>query len=51
MGNRIYNILFHTHTVSGIVISVALYVIFFTGSFSFSGMKLPIGNADIPLVK
>lgn len=35
MGNRIYNILFHTHTVSGIVISVALYVIFFTGSFSF----------------
>ena len=35
MGNRIYNILFHTHTVSGIVISVALYIIFFTGSFSF----------------
>ncbi|WP_036379558.1 PepSY domain-containing protein [Muricauda sp. MAR_2010_75] len=35
MGNRIYNILFHTHTISGIVISVALYVIFFTGSFSF----------------
>ena len=35
MGNRIYNILFHTRTVSGIVISVALYVIFFTGSFSF----------------
>ena len=35
MGNRIYNILFHTHTVSGIVISVALYVIFFAGSFSF----------------
>ena len=35
MNNRIYNILFHTHTVSGIVISVALYVIFFAGSFSF----------------
>ncbi|MHA7865026.1 PepSY-associated TM helix domain-containing protein [Flagellimonas marinaquae] len=35
MGNRSYNILFHTHTVSGIVISVALYIIFFTGSFSF----------------
>lgn len=32
---RIYNIIFHTHTVSGIVISVALYVIFFAGSFSF----------------
>lgn len=35
MTNRTYNILFHTHTVSGIVISVALYVIFFAGSFSF----------------
>ncbi|GAB3652105.1 PepSY domain-containing protein [Echinicola sediminis] len=35
MSNRVYNILFHTHTVSGIVISVALYVIFFAGSFSF----------------
>ncbi|GAL80269.1 putative iron-regulated membrane protein [Algibacter lectus] len=35
MDNRKYNILFHTHTVSGIVISVVLYVIFFAGSFSF----------------
>ncbi len=35
MGQRTYNIIFHTHTVSGIVISVALYVIFFAGSFSF----------------
>lgn len=35
MKNRAYNILFHTHTVSGIVISVVLYVIFFAGSFSF----------------
>src|SRR5690606_10919383 len=35
MSNRIYNILFHTHTVSGLVISVGLYVIFFAGSFSF----------------
>ena len=35
MGKRTYNILFHTHTVSGIVISAALYVIFFAGSFSF----------------
>lgn len=35
MSNRIYNILFHTHTIAGIVISVALYVIFFAGSFSF----------------
>lgn len=35
MSKRVYNILFHTHTISGIVISLALYVIFFTGSFSF----------------
>ncbi|MBQ4914218.1 PepSY domain-containing protein [Maribacter sp. MMG018] len=35
MSKRTYNILFHLHTVSGIVISVALYVIFFTGSFAF----------------
>ncbi|MDJ1469311.1 PepSY-associated TM helix domain-containing protein [Xanthocytophaga flava] len=32
--NRAYNILFHTHTVSGIVISVALYIIFFAGAFT-----------------
>ncbi len=35
MSKRIFNILFHLHTVSGIVISVALYVIFFAGAFSF----------------
>lgn len=35
MENRKYNIFFHLHTVSGIVISVVLFVIFFAGSFSF----------------
>ncbi len=35
MSNRNYNIFFNTHTISGIVISVVLYVIFFAGSFSF----------------
>lgn len=35
MGNRKYNIYFHTHTVSGIIICALLYVIFFAGSFSF----------------
>lgn len=35
MNNRSYNILFNLHTISGIIISAALYVIFFTGSFSF----------------
>jgi uncharacterized iron-regulated membrane protein len=35
MNKRSYNIFFHLHTVTGIVISVLLYVIFFAGSFSF----------------
>lgn len=35
MDNRKYNILFDLHTVSGIILSVLLYVIFFAGSFSF----------------
>ena len=35
MLKRVYNIMFHTHTISGIIISAALYVIFFTGSISF----------------
>ncbi|SFW65683.1 Uncharacterized iron-regulated membrane protein [Sinomicrobium oceani] len=35
MSQRVYNIIFHTHTISGIFISALLYVIFFTGSVSF----------------
>lgn len=35
MNIRNYNIYFHTHTVSGIIICAVLYVIFFAGSFSF----------------
>lgn len=35
MNNRLYNLFFNLHTVSGIVISIALYIIFFAGSFSF----------------
>tara|TARA_R110002020_G_scaffold91560_3_gene222481 strand:+ start:100575 stop:102143 length:1569 start_codon:yes stop_codon:yes gene_type:complete len=35
MDNRTYNIFFHTHTISGIIISAVLYVLFFTGSLSF----------------
>jgi uncharacterized iron-regulated membrane protein len=34
LGNRAYNIFFHTHTVSGIVISALLYVIFLAGAFT-----------------
>ncbi|UIR55982.1 PepSY domain-containing protein [Sphingobacterium sp. SRCM116780] len=35
MNIRNYNIFFHTHTISGIIISAILYVIFFAGSFAF----------------
>ena len=35
MNIRKYNIYFHTHTISGIIICALLYVIFFAGSFSF----------------
>jgi uncharacterized iron-regulated membrane protein len=35
MDNRKYNIYFHTHTVSGIIVCVLLYVMFFAGSFAF----------------
>lgn len=35
MNNRNYNIIFHTHTISGIIISVVLFIIFFAGSFAF----------------
>ncbi len=35
MNVRNYNIYFHTHTISGIIICVFLYVIFFAGSFAF----------------
>lgn len=35
MNKRNYNVFFHLHTVSGIVISVVLYIIFFAGSFAF----------------
>ena len=34
MDNRKYNIYFNTHTISGIIISAILFVIFFAGSYS-----------------
>lgn len=34
LGDKTYNMLFHTHTVAGIAISFALYIIFFAGAFS-----------------
>jgi len=34
LSQRLYNIFFHTHTVAGITISAALFVIFYAGAFS-----------------
>lgn len=53
MNNRNYNIYFHTHTISGIIISAVLYVIFFAGSFAFfkneiSGWQKNISDSRIP---
>lgn len=35
MDQRKFNIYFHTHTISGIIIAALLYVMFFAGTFSF----------------
>ena len=51
MSNRIYNILFHTHTISGIIISLALYVIFFAGSFSFFRDEIVSWERNEPLAQ
>ncbi len=51
MSKRIYNILFHTHTISGIIISVGLYIIFFTGSFSFFRDEIVAWERNEPLVE
>lgn len=51
MENRIYNILFHTHTISGIIISAALYVIFFTGSISFLRDEINAWERNQPIAE
>lgn len=42
MSKRNYNVFFNTHTVSGIVISVALYIIFFAGAFALFKEEIAI---------
>ncbi len=49
MNKRIYNVFFNMHTVSGIVISVALYIIFFAGAFSFFKDDIKIWQEGIPI--
>lgn len=50
MDKRSYNIFFHLHTVTGIVISVLLYVIFFAGSFSFFRDEIIAWERNEPVV-
>lgn len=49
MNKRNYNIFFHTHTVSGIVISVALYIIFFAGAFALIKDEITAWEKETPV--
>ncbi|WP_025146458.1 PepSY-associated TM helix domain-containing protein [Pedobacter jeongneungensis] len=51
MDNRKYNIYFHTHTISGIIICALLYVIFFAGSFSFFKEEITAWQKNTSYVK
>ncbi|QNL49684.1 PepSY domain-containing protein [Olivibacter sp. SDN3] len=51
MNNRNYNIYFHTHTISGIIICALLYVIFFAGSFSFFKDEISAWQSNTSYVK
>lgn len=48
MDLRKYNIYFHTHTISGIIITAILFVIFFAGSFSFFKKEISNWQANSP---
>ncbi len=49
MSTRNYNVFFNTHTVSGIVISIALYVIFFAGAFSLFKEEIQVWEEGTPI--
>ncbi len=49
MNKRNYNVFFNTHTVSGIVISIALYVIFFAGAFTLFQEEIAIWETGAPV--
>jgi uncharacterized iron-regulated membrane protein len=53
LNNRAYSVLFHTHTVAGIVISFALFVIFYAGAFSLFRAEIyqwenPAARIEVP---
>ncbi|GAA3650353.1 PepSY-associated TM helix domain-containing protein [Flavivirga jejuensis] len=49
MSKRNYNVFFNTHTVSGIVISVALYIIFFAGAFALLKDEITVWEDGAPI--
>ena len=51
MSPRVYNIVFHTHTISGIIISALLYVIFFTGTLSFLRDEINAWERNEPIAE
>ena len=51
MNNRNYNVFFHLHTVSCIVISVGLYIIFFAGAFTLFEHAIGHWEKNEPIVE
>ena len=49
MTKRNYNVFFNTHTVSGIFISVALYIIFFAGAFALFKDEIKVWEDATPI--
>ena len=49
MSNRNYNIFFHLHTVSGITVSVLLFVIFFAGAFTLFREEINSWESNEPV--
>lgn len=47
MNNRNYNIYFNTHTISGIIISAILFVIFFAGSYTLFKKDISAWQSNI----
>lgn len=48
MNLRNYNIYFHTHTISGIIITAVLFIIFFAGSMSFFKNEISAWQKNAP---
>ncbi|WP_417887981.1 PepSY-associated TM helix domain-containing protein [Zunongwangia sp.] len=49
MPKRNYNVFFHLHTISGIIISVALFIMFFCGAFALFKDEITAWEKGIPV--